>query len=214
MISTIVYEGVVFIDHLGWVNIMGFFQGDFVNEGFIWALVCFCVLGVLTEEAGASNTTIDDFIDSSLEEWSFFSDTVMGGISQGSVEHINTSTFSGLRLKGKVSTENNGGFIQVRRDVDFSSLPSVEGIRFLAKGNGEEYRIHLRTRALLPWQYFSVSFKSTETWTEVHLPLSSFTRSSRWLSRKVKKDRITSIAIVAFGKAYDADLAIRELSTY
>lgn len=203
-----------FLDHSEFINMLNVFKFCFRIQPIIHPILCVCILVMLISELNSAETPIDEFVDDSLQDWRFFSDSVMGGVSQGSIEHINTTAFSGLRLSGLVSTKNNGGFIQVRRAVDFSSLSHVEGIKFLARGNGEEYQMHIRTRALLPWQYYSVSFTAPEKWAEIQLPFTAFTRSSRWLSSKLKKDRIRTIAIVAFGKPFEADCTIRELSTY
>ena len=48
--------------------------------------------------------------------WAYLADTVMGGVSQGRAEFSSDA----LRLTGKVSTENNGGFIQVRTRVNYN----------------------------------------------------------------------------------------------
>ena len=50
------------------------------------------------------------------KEWEFISDQVMGGISSGKLDLINSQEESFIRLSGTVSTENNGGFIQYRSD--------------------------------------------------------------------------------------------------
>ena len=44
--------------------------------------------------------------------WQYFSDRVMGGVSQGSAEIAEVGGRQALRLSGEVSLENNGGFIQ------------------------------------------------------------------------------------------------------
>ena len=58
--------------------------------------------------------------------WEFVSDTVMGGVSSGGVAEEIVGGRNATVLRGKVSLENNGGFIQMA----FSSLVShrVEAI--------------------------------------------------------------------------------------
>ena len=46
--------------------------------------------------------------------WAYLADTVMGGISVGKAEVTSSGSETGIRLSGRVSTENNGGFIQIR----------------------------------------------------------------------------------------------------
>ncbi len=53
-----------------------------------------------------------------LKDWKFFSDQVMGGVSEGRISLKPDEGKFFLRLEGKVSTANNGGFIQVRREFD------------------------------------------------------------------------------------------------
>ena len=61
----------------------------------------------------------EDFSEKSGEsKWEFISDQVMGGISSGSFNILKEKNISFLRMKGNVSLENNGGFIQVRKLVD------------------------------------------------------------------------------------------------
>ena len=52
--------------------------------------------------------------ENSLKKWEFVSDKVMGGISEGKFEILKDKKNNFLRLSGIVSTENNGGFIQIR----------------------------------------------------------------------------------------------------
>ena len=71
--------------------------------------------------------------------WAYLADTVMGGVSQGSAEF----DAGALRLTGKVSTENNGGFIQVRTRIDPSDSKEKTGIKIKVKGNGDVYYLSL-----------------------------------------------------------------------
>lgn len=50
--------------------------------------------------------------------WAFFSDQVVGGVSEGRVTFEQADGQPILRLTGMVSTENRGGFIQVRTRLD------------------------------------------------------------------------------------------------
>ena len=62
-----------------------------------------------------------------FKEWEYISDNVMGGVSTGKAEILeNNNSF--LRLEGNVSTENNGGFIQVRTFKEIAS-DNFEGIK-------------------------------------------------------------------------------------
>ena len=47
--------------------------------------------------------------------WSFFTDGVMGGLSQGTAIITSDNDMPCYKMTGKVTTENNGGFIQIRQ---------------------------------------------------------------------------------------------------
>ena len=74
----------------------------------LWPLITYFVLIMgMVSAASAKNLVYEN-------NWAYLADTVMGGVSQGSAEF----SAGALRLTGKVSTKNNGGFIQIRTRVD------------------------------------------------------------------------------------------------
>ena len=54
---------------------------------------------------------IDDFSDGPERRWQFYTDQVMGGVSEGGASVQFGSEGPYVRLEGSVSTANNGGFI-------------------------------------------------------------------------------------------------------
>ena len=160
------------------------------------------------------NILIDDFSKNSQNKWQFFTDQVMGGVSEGYASIVSENNEQYVRLEGSVSTANNGGFIQIRADIS-SGKKEANGIIIKAKGNGEEYYIHLRTGGtVLPWQYYQVSFPTSKNWSEIRLPFESFERSSSWISKKITGDKIKTIGIVAYGKDHNAKLDVSYISFY
>ena len=146
-------------------------------------------------------------------EWNFITDQVMGGISTGtySYEKINNNNI--LKINGNVSTKNNGGFIQVRRNLDNINLTSAKHVEVVAKGNNEKYFIHLRTNfTLLPWQYYQYSFTVKKDFKNFILPIRNFKKSSFLLPNKINPKNIKSIGIVAFGRDYEVELIVKEIS--
>ncbi len=138
-------------------------------------------------------------------DWRYFSDQVMGGVSEGQAEITNDA----LRLTGRVSTANNGGFIQARADTGPFSESST-GLRLQVRGDGQQYFIHLRTRATrLPWQYYQATFASTREWQEITLLWSDFTASGPLLPRLPAPESIRSVALVAYGRDHDANVSLR-----
>ena len=89
------------------------------------------------------NSTINVF----SEKWEFFSDQVMRGVSEGSLAVITENKLNFLRLKGRVSTKNNGGFIQFRSKVNIESN-KLKGIKFKIRGLPSENFVHIRTDLL------------------------------------------------------------------
>lgn len=93
------------------------------------------------------------------ENWKLITDQVMGGISTGEVKFINRKKNSYVNLKGNVSTKNRGGFIQIRSDLRNVNLEEAKYIHIEAKGNNQNYFLHIRTKGtFLPWQYYSMNF--------------------------------------------------------
>ena len=148
-------------------------------------------------------------------KWIYFADNVMGGISEGASEYVIEPSGKAIRLYGEVSTKNNGGFIQVRMPYSIERLNKYEGIKIKIKGNGDEYFLHLRNRSSrLPWQYYQASFKSDTVWTEVKIPFKSFKKSSNFMKSAFDPNTIKTIAIVAYGKDYQADITVSVLELY
>lgn len=148
-------------------------------------------------------------------QWEFITDGVMGGVSSGQVrlETEGKSTFA--VMTGSVSTANRGGFIQVRRLLDQKVPETAEGIRLVVRGNGEEYYVHLRTRGMLvPWQYFQAAFPSSNNWTEIKLPWSSFKASGQLMRQTPVVTSVTSVGIVAYGRDHKADIQVKEIRLY
>ena len=148
-------------------------------------------------------------------QWSYFTDTVMGGVSNGSASIEIKGTNKTIRLKGQVSTANNGGFIQVRTLIPKRLIKQKIGIKLKVKGNGQEYYLHIRTsNTRLPWHYYQQGFDTTNSWSEVKLPFESFTKSSAVLRTTLNPEFIKSIGIVAYGKDHLADVSVMELEFY
>ena len=167
----------------------------------------------MNENAVAQMIFNDDFDD--LKKWDFISDNVMGGVSSGKITIKSVNRNKAIALKGKVSTENNGGFIQARRNLRSITLKEAKYIKVIARGNNQKYYIHLRTsRMIFPWQYYQTEFKVHNGFKEFILPLSQFKTSGLFLSETPKAKNITSIAIVAFGRDHNAELDVSSISIY
>ena len=146
--------------------------------------------------------------ENSSKKWEFVSDKVMGGISEGKFEILKDKKNNFLRLSGFVSTENNGGFIQIRSNFDIDE-ENFNGIRIKARGLPSEYFIHIRTSfLLLPWQYYSGKFVVSEVWEDHEILFEDFKKSNFYQPSAFRSSDIKSIGFVAFGKNFEAQLDI------
>jgi hypothetical protein len=149
--------------------------------------------------------------------WRSASDRVMGGISQEQAIRQIIDGRPCLRLRGRVLTANNGGFIQIalllagfNRAFDASAY---RGVRVLVWGNDEEYRVHLRTlQTRQPWQVYQAAFRANQAWQDVQLPFAHFTPRS--LQTPLQTRDLTQIAIIASGREFDADIAVGRIEFY
>ena len=171
----------------------------------LWPLITyFALIMGMVSAASAKNLVYEN-------NWAYLADTVMGGVSQGSAEF----SAGALRLTGKVSTKNNGGFIQIRTRVDPAESLGKKGIKIKVKGNGEVYYLHVRNAsARLPWQYYTASFQTSEKWKDITISFDEFEKSATLMPRKLKPDSIKTIGLVAYGKDHNADLSIANLEFY
>ena len=161
---------------------------------------------------------IDDFSDqrSALgTEWQGFTDRVMGGLSvmQAGYREVDGQTVLGMR--GQVRLENNGGFIQTRlpldaRDGSFDAS-GFAGIRISARAlKPGAYYLHLRTAdTRRPWAYYRARLDLAEDWTTLAVPWSAF--EPQRLDRPLDQSRLRSLAVVAYGEAFEADVEVARI---
>jgi len=143
--------------------------------------------------------------------WRYLSDRVMGGVSEGRAEMADGA----IRLTGKVSTANRGGFIQVRAELAAPPPEGAAGIVLEARGNGERYFVHLRTRGTrLPWQYYQAGFETGPDWRTIRLPFAGFAPSGGLLRPAPRPAEVTSVGLVAYGRDHRAELEVRRLEIY
>ncbi len=101
--------------------------------------------------------------------WGAVDDVVMGGVSE-----------SGIRLadgyalfSGNVSTDNSGGFASVRtRNFEPSfNLSNYRGIELRVKGDGQRYKLFLRTEAKWDGVGYAYSFDTiANEWITIEVP--------------------------------------------
>lgn len=153
----------------------------------------------------------DDLVATIGTRWQLVTDRVMGGVSDGTLVRETVSGRPALRMRGDVSLENNGGFVQMALDlapdggvVDASTW---KGLELDVIGNDEEYGVHLRTDVLeRPWQSYRQSFRAGASWRTVQLAFADFVPHRIEVPLDVR--RLRRIGLVAIGRAFTADLAV------
>lgn len=180
----------------------------------IFLILC---AGSVFGDAMERDIMIDNFDADSMVRWNYVSDQVMGGVSEGSARMVtdNDTGDSYAHMVGSVSTANNGGFIQLRTSLSAGVDKKAAGVYIKARGNGQKYYIHLRTRGtMLPWQYYQGTFDVSDQWQVIRLPLDAFKASGSWIRKSALPKSIRSIGIVAYGRNHQADIQISEIGFY
>ncbi|EAQ98408.1 CIA30 family protein [Congregibacter litoralis] len=164
---------------------------------------------------------IDDFSReekaSNGHSWHYVSDTVMGGISQGSAHHGEKQGTAALMLKGTVSLENNGGFIQAALDLassgSFLDATGATGIAVSLCGDGQDYAINLRTaHTHRPWQSYRCALQSRVTWKTHYLPFACF--EAHRIEQPLDISHLRRIGVIAIGRPGPARVALSRLALY
>ena len=169
-----------------------------------------CLLTLITSPSAM--TKIIDNLDNQRVQWIPFSDQVMGGVSEVNFLEKEEEGLSYYHMEGKVSTENNGGFIQSRVGLNIKAK-NFNGIRIKVRGNNNEYFVHLRAPRMLPWNYYYAEFYASSDWEIIDIPLSSF-KYSRNQNDNLNSKVIRSIGIVAYGKDFSAQLDLANIELY
>ena len=170
-------------------------------------------------KAAPDTLVIDDFAsapDATIGgRWSYTSDRVMGGVSNGGGAYEMVDERVAIRLYGDVSTAQNGGFIQVSLRIDGRRIDAEQysGIEVDVLGNGEDYNIHVTTtRSFPPWRFYKHTFETTDTWTRIRLPWSDFTSES--FRQPLDPSTINRLNVTAYARDFEADLAVSRIALY
>ena len=173
------------------------------------------IILILPISAVAKDIMIEKFERQPETRWSFITDGVMGGVSTGTVTFLTEDNQTYAHMTGNVSTENNGGFIQMRMELPAGASEDATGVRLFVRGNEQLYFVHLRTSGtVLPWHYYQAGFDVTSAWKEVKLPFDAFKRSNPLLGTVLHPNRVKSIAIVAYGRNHAAEIDTRQVGFY
>jgi hypothetical protein len=169
----------------------------------------------------ASDLIIDDRTSGTYHsnlgiQWQMVTDQVMGGISDGELALDSYKDRNCLRMRGNVSTENNGGFLQIAlplSEQDEFDATNYTGIELVVAGNNEPYNIHIRTSGLwFPWQSYRFTFQATTGWQTLRFP---FTEAKPYKTNKrFQRQRLMRIGLVGIGRDFQADLCVASVKFY
>ncbi|MCG6205161.1 CIA30 family protein [Rhodopseudomonas sp. HC1] len=155
--------------------------------------------------------------DSGKRSWRLITDMVMGGVSLGTLHTATIGEDAPVRMRGAVSTENNGGFIQIALDLQPAGgafdASAFTGIGLEVFGNGETYGMHLRTTDVVrPQQSYRSAFVAPQHRTLLKLPFAGFVPHR--IETPFNSSRLRRIGLVAIGRAFDADLSVARVWLY
>lgn len=144
-------------------------------------------------------------------QWRLFTDRVMGGVSNGTMVREQVAGRPAIRMRGDVSLENNGGFVQISLEISPDGkavdLSAWSGIELDVFGNDEEYSVHLRTSDLTrPWQSYRQGFRADPQWRTIPFRFRDFMPYRTDVALDTR--RLRRIGVVAIGRAFSADLAV------
>ena len=197
--------------------------GEKMKKKLIWVF-----LALTSFAAFAQDKLQFPFEPAMAKEWKYLSDQVMGGVSEGGTALLQDGNQFYLRLTGDVSTRNNGGFVQFRSKISLFNKPEMfrlihkadkdgeglEGVRLNVRGNGETYHVMIRTYfTWSPSDYYYHTFETSPNWQQVDLPFKKF-KSSKYRERGLEVDQIRDFAVVAYGRDFQSDVSVSEISFY
>lgn len=150
-------------------------------------------------------------------KWEYVADGVMGGVSQGGMQQEMFRGRMATVLRGNVSLENNGGFVQIAFDLcpDGTGFDERDwdGIALDVCGNDTTYDIRLRTDQLTkPWQSFRTEFTAQTEWQTLRIPFSAVV--SHKTDAIFDRAQLRRIGILAIGREFTAEVAVAGVRLY
>lgn len=149
--------------------------------------------------------------------WGYVADTVMGGVSKGGGSREIYHGRDAVVLRGDVSLDNNGGFVQIaanlRDDGQAVDANHWHGIALDVCGNNEVYDFRLRTDQLTrPWQSFRAEFTATDTWQTIRFPFDDF--ESNNTTATFDPAQLRRVGVLGVGRVFTAEVAVSGIRFY
>lgn len=187
----------------------------------LYKLLSYLCFTCVVTAVSANSLIIDDRSSGDLssnlgEDWRLLTDNVMGGISSGTLELSHYKGKQCLRMQGDVSTDNNGGFVQMALSLDESNTfdaSAYAGIELEIAGNNDAYNLHYRTSGLwFPWQSYRSTFVATDNWQTIRLAFADV--EAYKTGQTFMPDKLKRIGLVAIGRDFQADLCLASVKFY
>ncbi|TVQ39264.1 MAG: NADH:ubiquinone oxidoreductase [Spirochaetaceae bacterium] len=198
-------------------------QVDMFSRVSVVALFVLAGGFVFSQQDNGNSLLLDDFSREDgrsrvATQWEGFTDRVMGGRSDMSARIEHGAQGPALRMTGRVSLENNGGFIQMRLPLSATGAIDASGYRGVAvtaRATGDHYYIHLRTsRTRFPWSHYEQKIPVTEQWKRIELPFADFVAQNMLGGGSPDVSRLRSVAVVAGKADFTADIRVRSIELY
>ena len=166
--------------------------------------------------------TFDDFEDENTislfgTRWIGVTDRIMGGRSDMEAEVSEVDGLKVLAMRGSVSLENGGGFIQIRLPLADRyggwDARSFRGIYVKVKGLSGSYYVHLRTSDNNRGSYYAVPLAVGEDWQTLYLPWEAFVGFGDPPPYLNIRD-LASVAVVASLREFQPELFVDEVGLY
>ena len=131
----------------------------------------------------ARGMIIEDFERGNVDlSWQIVNDSVMGGISNSSLDRIDDQT---VRFSGILSLENNGGFASVRASGRIPDMSGSRAIVIRTKGDGRADQLRLRMSNGWRAPDYSATFATKLGQWQTHvIPLRDFVAG--WRGRTIR----------------------------
>lgn len=180
----------------------------------------------------ATSGVIDDISEpfpftSSGSQWQGITDAVMGGVSNGSLSRETVEGKIANVLRGKVSLENNGGFIQMATDLSldpsedaFVDVGNFDGVELEVYCEGsevaEKFNVHLRNPAC---DRQNSSYRTTfdikpGKWATVRLPWDVFRGHGPGPEATPFVPILRRLGVVSIGESKEVVLAVGKVGFY
>lgn len=147
-----------------------------------------------------------------VSPWVVISDQVMGGVSTATVQQCERNGARCTCLTGRTRLDNNGGFVQMKLDVE-ADCARFRGLFIELCGTAHEYNLHVKTSQLeRPWQSFRCALQVSAQWTRFVVPFAQL--HAHRTAAEFAPAAIKSVAVVAIGSAFEVDVCVRRFGFF